>query len=162
MPVRPEQPTGDLRSWADTTLIEIVEAHPVLRSIGSGARRLHLGLPACHASAASVVVTTYAPPDLLAIGIDLLHQTLADLEVVLVVDGDLAPTPPRWSRAEHRSAGRAGPAEWGGPGLNLESAPRPPRWWASRTPTARRTPGAEVQVRLLDADRGSRLGTGFG
>jgi glycosyltransferase involved in cell wall biosynthesis len=42
---------------------------------------------------ASIVLTTYATPGpLLAISIDsVLHQTRTDLELVLVVDGDLAP-----------------------------------------------------------------------
>src|SRR4051794_10489708 len=119
--------------------------------------------------AASVVVTTYAtPPDLLAIGLDsLLGQTLEDVEVVLVVDGD--PTPDAAAVIADRAEadgrlvvlrpGRVGRARALNLGVRAATAPLVGIQDADDASPPRRL---EVQARLLDADPGlALLGTGF-
>ncbi len=119
--------------------------------------------------AASVVVTTYAtPPDLLAIGIDsLLGQTLTDIEVVLVVDGDLAPDADEvvTTRADADPRlvvlrpGRVGRARALNLGVRAASAPLVGIQDADDASHPRRL---EVQVALLEADPGlALLGTAF-
>ena len=118
---------------------------------------------------ASVVVTTYAPPpELLAIRIDsLLGQTLDQLEVVLVVDGDLAPEAAevveRRAHADPRLVvlrpGRVGRARALNLGVRAATAPLVGIQDADDASHPRRL---EVQARLLDADPSlALLGTGF-
>ncbi len=114
--------------------------------------------------AASVVVTTYAtPPDLLAIGIDsLLGQTLEDLEVVLVVDGDpdadAAAVIDDRAEADARLVvlrpGRVGRARALNLGVRAATAPLIGIQDADDASHPRRL---EVQTRLLDADPGLAL-----
>lgn len=118
---------------------------------------------------ASVVVTTYATPaDLLAIGIDsLLGQTLAEIEVVLVVDGELTPEAEEIVTARTQAdprlvvlrPGRVGRARALNLGVRAASAPLV---GIQDADDASHPSRLEVQVRLLDADLGlALLGTGF-
>ena len=111
---------------------------------------------------ASVVVTTYAtPPDLLAIGIDsLLGQTLTDIEVVLVVDGDLTPGAEEVVTARADAdprlvvlrPGRVGRARALNLGVRAASAPLVGIQDADDASHPRRL---EVQVARLDAGSGA-------
>jgi GT2 family glycosyltransferase len=118
---------------------------------------------------ASVVVTTYATPaDLLAMSLDsLLGQTLSDLEVVLVVDGELTPAADDVVTTRVRSdprlvvlrPGRVGRARALNLGVRAASAPLVGIQDADDASHPRRL---EVQARLLESDPGlTLLGTGF-
>jgi glycosyltransferase involved in cell wall biosynthesis len=116
--------------------------------------------------AASVVVTTFATPaDLLAMSLDsLLDQTLQPTEVVLVVDGELAPdaaevVDARRSRLTVIEPGRVGRARALNLGVRGAAAPLVGIQDADDVSHPRRI---EVQARLLDADPGlALLGTAY-
>jgi len=118
---------------------------------------------------ASIVVTTYATPaSLLAISIDsLLGQTLTDIEVVLVVDGDLLPEAAAVVAAREQAdprlvvlrPGRVGRARALNLGVRAASAPLVGIQDADDASHPRRL---EVQARLLQDDPGlTLLGTGY-
>jgi len=117
---------------------------------------------------ASVVVTTYATPaELLAMSVDsLLGQTVADVEVVLVVDGDPAPDTAGVIESRERSdprlvvlrPGRVGRARALNLGVRAASAPLVGIQDADDASHPRRI---EAQVRLFAADPDlTLLGTG--
>jgi GT2 family glycosyltransferase len=119
--------------------------------------------------AASVVITAYATPaDLLAMSVDsLLGQTLADVEVVLVVDGELAPAAAEVVDARQRRdarlvvlrPGRVGRARALNLGVRAATAPLVGIQDADDASHPRRL---EVQAARFGADPGlALLGTGY-
>ncbi|MGZ4694420.1 MAG: glycosyltransferase [Acidimicrobiales bacterium] len=118
---------------------------------------------------ASVVVTTYATPaELLALSLDsLLGQTLSDIEVVLVVDGELGPTATDVVQIREQAdprlvvlrPGRVGRARALNLGVHAASAPLVGIQDADDASHPRRL---EVQASLLAADpQLALLGTGY-